>query len=82
MIHRTQIELIDNKHEELTGKELLIPVDMVFRVDLVMSVREHLEEETNEINPDKCVIYFFEEKSFIIHTPYREMVKLFIEANR
>jgi hypothetical protein len=81
MIHQTKIELVNTKHEQIFGKELLVTVDTHFKLDKITAVREYLDEESDQPSPEKCVIYLEVEGSFIIHTPYKEMLRLFYEAN-
>lgn len=81
MIHQTKIDLVDTKHEEIFGKELLVTVDMHFKLDKVIAIREYLNEETNKTSPNKCIVYLHGEGLFIIHTPYQEMLNLFYKIN-
>lgn len=68
--------LIDAKHEQLTGVEILIPVSMFFNLKKVAAVRQVIDDGESEINHDKCAIYMDNNDSFVIGTPYKTILNL------
>lgn len=76
MIIETQIDLVDRKHEELTGNELLTPVNMFFKLENVIAVRETIDDGKDEVNPGRCVVYLTSGELFITYFPYKKMLEL------
>jgi hypothetical protein len=76
MIIETSVAILKNKFEEMTGIVEFITVKMSFNLNDVTAFREAVNEDENEINSNKCVIYLKSGEYFFINTPYHTILEL------
>lgn len=76
MVISTSIEVVNRKYEELTGQEQVMHVRLVFDINDVSAIRETIDDDDTEPNPDKCQIYLKCGEYFTIFTPYKLLVEL------
>lgn len=71
----TTIEVTNKKNEELLGFEEVMYVDLVVDFDMICAVRQVIDDNDNEVNPEKCQIYLKSGEYFTIFTKYQEVAK-------
>lgn len=71
----TTIEVTNKKNEELLGYEEIMYVDLLIDIEMICAVRQVIEDNDNEINPEKCQVYLKSGEYFTIFTKYKDVIK-------
>jgi hypothetical protein len=71
----TTIEVTNKKNEDILGFENIMYVDLFVDFNMICAVREIIDDNDNEVNPEKCQIYLKSGEYFTIFTSYKEIVK-------
>lgn len=78
MFKESSIEIVNRRHEELTGEEILSTVAMSFDIHDVIAFRETIEDGEEDISSNKSIIYLRSGENFIIDIPYKQLKQLII----
>jgi len=71
----TTIEVTNKRDEELLGYEYIMYVEMLIDFNEICAVREVIDDNDTEVNPEKCQVYLKNGEYFTIFTKYKEVAK-------
>jgi hypothetical protein len=71
----TTIEVTNKRDEELLGYEHIMYVKILIDFNEICAVREVIDDNDAEVNPEKCQVYLKSGEYFTIFTKYQEVVK-------
>lgn len=71
----TTIEVINKRDEDILGYEHIMYVEILIDFDEICAVREVIDDDEFEVNPDKCEVYLRNGQYFTIFTKYKEVAK-------
>ena len=71
------IDLINRKMADLIGSdESTMRAEVRILTSTIIAVREHADEEDDEINPNMCMVYLISGEFFILYKPYAAVIEI------
>jgi hypothetical protein len=76
VIH-SKIDLLNSKLIDIVGEQkATMQVNVTILTCTIISVREWSDEDNTELNPNMCVVYLISGETWVIYTPYQEVIKI------
>ena len=72
---KTEIELNNTKLSDITGVEHLIHAEICINIDEIVAVRQHAEDDKEDIDPNLSFVYLRSGEYFMLHAPYTKVLQ-------